>query len=146
MNRISKGRLSWLLIQIQVNLDMTDHCTTDFCIWQTICLVPVWCISSIRHMYMTDFAYDGPNFLVPLSLSYPCSTVYQTYYLIKYRCVSGSWWNMDILVGLVEIWEEQVEIWVGLVEILSRDNGDFNMNDEDLSRASGDLTRTSGKE
>ena len=27
------------------------------------------------HMYMTDFAYDGPIFLVPLSLSYPSSTV-----------------------------------------------------------------------
>ena len=64
----------WLAIQ--VNLDMTDHCTTDFCIWWTICLVPVRCISSIRHMYMTDFAYDGPIFLVPLSLSYPSSSVY----------------------------------------------------------------------
>ena len=114
---------------------MTDHCMTDFCIWRTICLVPVRCISStgelgydglngtkkigpsyaksavyiwwildmhrtgtkhivrhmqksvvqwsviskftcIRHMYMTDFAYDGPIFLVPLSLSYPSSPVY----------------------------------------------------------------------
>ena len=26
---------------------MTNHCTTDFCIWRTICLVPVRCISSI---------------------------------------------------------------------------------------------------
>ena len=26
-------------------------------------------------MYMTDFAYDGPIFLVPLSLSYPSSPV-----------------------------------------------------------------------
>ena len=26
-------------------------------------------------MYMTDFAYDGPIFLVPLSLSYPRSPV-----------------------------------------------------------------------
>ena len=25
------------------------------------------------HMYMTDFAYDGPIFVVPLSLSYPSS-------------------------------------------------------------------------
>ena len=32
-------------------------------------------ISSIRHMYMTDFAYDGPIFLVPLSPSYPSSPV-----------------------------------------------------------------------
>ena len=54
---------------------MTDHCTTDFCIWRTICLVPVRCISSICHMYMTDFAYDGPIFLVPLSPSYPSSPV-----------------------------------------------------------------------
>ena len=54
---------------------MTDHCTTDFCIWRTICLVQVRCISSICHMYMTDFAYDGPFFLVPLSLSYPSSPV-----------------------------------------------------------------------
>ena len=60
---------------IQVNLDMTDHCTTDFCIWRTICLVLVRCISSICHMYTTDFAYDGPIFLVPLSLSYPSSPV-----------------------------------------------------------------------
>ena len=62
---------------IQVNLDMTDHCMTDFCIWRTICLVPVWSISSIRHMYTTDFAYDGPIFLVPLSLSYPSSPVFE---------------------------------------------------------------------
>ena len=31
--------------------------------------------ASIRHMYMTDFAYDGPIFLVPLSPSYPSSPV-----------------------------------------------------------------------
>ena len=31
-------------IYIQVNLDMTDHCTTDFWLWRTICLVPVPCI------------------------------------------------------------------------------------------------------
>ena len=60
---------------IQVNLDMTDHCMTDFCIWWTVCLVPVWCISSFPHMYTTDFACDGPIFLVPLSLSYPSSPV-----------------------------------------------------------------------
>ena len=60
---------------IQVNLDMTDHCTTDFYIWRMICLVPVWCISSICHMYTTDFAYDGPISLVPLSPSYPSSPV-----------------------------------------------------------------------
>ena len=28
------------------------------------------------HMYMSDFAYDGPLFLVPLSLSYPSAPVY----------------------------------------------------------------------
>ena len=73
LTAITNGHaFAWLL---QVNLDMTDHCTTDFCIWRTICLVPVWCISSIRHMYMTDFAYDGPIFLVPLSLSYPGSPI-----------------------------------------------------------------------
>ena len=54
---------------------MTDHCTADFCLWRMMCLVPVPCISSMCHMYMTDFAYDGPIFLVPLSLSYPCSPV-----------------------------------------------------------------------
>ena len=41
----------------------------------TTCLVPVRFISSIYHMYMTDFAYDGPIFLVPLSPSYPSSPV-----------------------------------------------------------------------
>ena len=54
-----------IIRHVQVNLDMTDHCTTDFCIWQTICLVPIRRISSIRLMYTTDFAYDGPIFLVP---------------------------------------------------------------------------------
>ena len=54
---------------------MTDHCTTDFCIWQTICLDQVRCISSISHMYTTDIAYDRPIFLVPLSPSYPSSPV-----------------------------------------------------------------------
>ena len=44
-------------------------------IWRTICLVPVRSISSIRQVYTTDFAYDGPFFLVPLSLSYPSSPV-----------------------------------------------------------------------
>ena len=37
--------------------------------------VPVRCISSICDMYTTDFAYNGPIFLVPLSLSYPSSPV-----------------------------------------------------------------------
>ena len=59
-----------------MNLDMTDHCMTDFCIWWTICLVPVRCISRIRHMYTTDFAYDAPISLIPLSLSYPSSPVF----------------------------------------------------------------------
>ena len=35
-------------------------------------------ISCIRHMYTTDFAYDGPIFLVPLSPSYPSSPVLVT--------------------------------------------------------------------
>ena len=30
---------------------------------------------SIRHLYTTDFSYDAPIFLVPLSLSYPSSPV-----------------------------------------------------------------------
>ena len=67
---------------LQVNLDMTDNCTTDFCIWRTICLVLVWCISSMRHMYTTYFAFDGPIFLVPLSLSYPSSPV-----LVRKTCI-----------------------------------------------------------
>ena len=33
------------------------------------------CISSMCHTYMTDFAYDGPIFMVPLSPSYPSSPV-----------------------------------------------------------------------
>ena len=69
-------RYQWVKYPIQVNLDMTDHCTTDFCIWRTVCLVPVLCISSIRHMYTTDFAYARPIFLGPLSLSYQSSPVY----------------------------------------------------------------------
>ena len=36
---------------------------------------PMHINSSICHMYMTDFAYDGPLFLVPLCLSYPSSPV-----------------------------------------------------------------------
>ena len=32
-------------------------------------------------MYMTDFAYDGPIFLVPLSPSYPSSPVYRYVYI-----------------------------------------------------------------
>ena len=47
-------------------------------VWWIICLVSVRCISSLRHMYTTDFAYDGPNFLVPLSPSYPSSPVLST--------------------------------------------------------------------
>ena len=40
-------------------------------------MVPVQCISSMCHMYMTDFAYDGPIFLVLLSPSYPSSPVFK---------------------------------------------------------------------
>ena len=65
----------YVKLLLLVNLEMTDHCTTDFCIWPTICLVPLGCISSICHMYTMDFAYDGPIFLVPLSLSYLSSPV-----------------------------------------------------------------------
>ena len=79
-----------LWVMLQVNLDMTDHYMMDFCIWRTICLVPVRCISSILHMYTTDFAYDGPIFLVPLSLSYPSSPVqefvlsFATFFLLHF--------------------------------------------------------------
>ena len=54
--------------EVQVNLNMTDHCTTDFCIWQTICLVQVWwnsanqvfviCIRRIKCIWRTNF--PGP--------------------------------------------------------------------------------------
>ena len=81
-------------LQVQVNLDMTDHCTTDFCIWRTICLVPVWCISSIRHMYTTDFAYDGPIFLVPSSLSYTSSPVLITYIGIRNNTFIQIWYKL----------------------------------------------------
>ena len=56
-------------------------------------MVPVRCISSIRHMYATDFAYDGPFFLVPLSLSYPSSPVFFS------DCNSRilSMWDFEIL-------------------------------------------------
>ena len=43
--------------------------------------LPVRCISSIRHMYTTDFAYDGPICLVPLSPSYPSSPAYNVNWL-----------------------------------------------------------------
>ena len=77
----------YIQITIQVNLDMTDHYRTDFCIWWIICFVPVQCISSIRHMYTMDFAYDGPIFLVPLSLSYPSSPVFVTNFLVDIYCL-----------------------------------------------------------
>ena len=39
-------------------------------------------------MFMRDFAYDGPIFLVPLSLSYPSSPllVYTGVRMYAYRC------------------------------------------------------------
>ena len=101
---------------IQVNLDMTDHCTTDFCTWRTICLVPVRCTSSIRHMYTTDFAYDGQIFLVPLSLSYPSSPVVRfskdnilLYYfmnecgihILVWRNIFHTTYSMNLIVGLL---------------------------------------------
>ena len=69
--------------QLQVNLDMTDHCT----------MYPVRCISSIHHMHTTDFAYYGPIFLVPLSPSYPSSPVFYSllslYFLYIYIYVDS---------------------------------------------------------
>ena len=49
---------------------MTDflHMTDDM-------LGPSPMHTSIYHMYTTDFAYDGPIFLVSLSPSYPSSLV-----------------------------------------------------------------------
>ena len=55
---ISQNVLGHQDTHVQVNLDMTDHCLTDFSLWRTICLVPVRCISSIHDMYTTDFAYE----------------------------------------------------------------------------------------
>ena len=120
---------------IQVNLDMTDHCTTDFCIWRTICLVPVWCVSSICHMYTTDFAYDGLIFLVPLSLSYPSSPVlisdttptkFQSMVVIQHPwwCVSYCQFALNIFLSLspnedyVQHWQHifQIMIWYSAVE------------------------------
>ena len=97
----------WMNV-IQVNLDMTDHCTTDFCIWRTICLVPVRCISSIRHMYTTDFAYDGPIFLVPLSLSYPSSPVVTDrlfkLYKRKYLGIGNDYEELRVIKEKKVIW------------------------------------------
>ena len=61
-----------------MNSDMTDHCTTDFLHMTDDMLGPSPMhvnLSSIRHMYTTDFAYDGPIVMVPLSPSYPSSPV-----------------------------------------------------------------------
>ena len=89
------------LSYVQANLDMTDSmepgklvrhmqnlsytCTYDkYLDWdQAYC--PSYakiCRTVFRHiqvhLYMTDFAYEGPIFLVPLSLSYPSSPVPST--------------------------------------------------------------------
>ena len=96
---------------------MTDHCTTDFCIWQTLCLVPVRCISSICHMYTTDFAYDGPIFLVPLSLSYPSSPVLQSeskvYHtqLHKYHSVRSYFIYNLIYMWVIQVWKTKHPHW-----------------------------------
>ena len=78
---------------------MTDHCVTDFCIWRTICLVPVRCISSMCYMYMTDFAYDGPIFLVPLSPSYPSSPVYKLSFLPMFQCFPWHKNSNAVIIG-----------------------------------------------
>ena len=41
----SRGQITGQVV-IQVKSDMTDHCTSYFWLWRTICLVPVPCISS----------------------------------------------------------------------------------------------------
>ena len=95
---------------VQVNLDMTDHCTTDFCIWQTICLVPVRRISSIRHMYTTDFAYDGPIFLVSLSPPYPSSPVLFIDHMRMWYCFvmfidyMRMWYCFVLFIDHMRIW------------------------------------------
>ena len=102
---------------LQVSWDMTDQCTADFCIWQTLCLVPVRCISSIRHMYTTDFAYDGPIFLVPLSLSYPSSPVLQSeskVYLTqlhKYHSVRSYFIYNLIYMWVIQVWKTKHPHW-----------------------------------
>ena len=53
------------------------------------------------HMYMTDFAYDGPISLVPLSLSYPSSPVFKS---INNRSIDPHLVNINCLsVDLTEI-------------------------------------------
>ena len=65
---------------IQVNLDMTDHCTTDDMLGPS----PMH-IKYVSYVYnMTDFPYDGPIFLVSLSQSYPSSPVF--YKSISLHC------------------------------------------------------------
>ena len=41
-------------------------------------------IKYVSYMYMTDFAYDGPIFLVPLGPSYPSSPVMRGFFWLKY--------------------------------------------------------------
>ena len=96
---------------------MTDYCMTDFCIWRTISCIPVRCISSIRHMYTTDFAYEGPIFLVPLSLSYPSSPVLQKVpwtYIFSSIPYTGSCWHLSSLNNVASIldlcWPEEENI------------------------------------
>ena len=55
---------------------MTDHCASDFLAITDDMLGPSpMHIFSMCHKYMTDFAYGGPIFLVPLSSSYASSPV-----------------------------------------------------------------------
>ena len=68
---------------------------TDLCIWRTICLVPDRCISSIREMYTTDFAYDGPIFLVPLRPSYPSLPVLETIIILITIIILANDYNND---------------------------------------------------
>ena len=67
-----------LCCMIQVNLDMTDHCTTDFLHMMDDMLGPSPSPMHIKYSsYVYDRlnAYDGPIFLVPLIPSYPSSPV-----------------------------------------------------------------------
>ena len=99
-------------LRVQVNLYMRDHCTTDFCLWWTICLVPVPCISSMFHMCMKDFAYHGPIILVPLNPSYPSSPVLSESYpisnnMVGFKCCS----KLCILV----LWTKVASALEGLI-------------------------------
>ena len=90
LNFLHRNRYSY---NIQANLHMTDHCTPDFCLWRSICLL---------HIKYVPYVWDG-RCIWRTNFPGPIESV-----ICKFACITFltmlhlSWYRFCIIANVLE--------------------------------------------